>query len=187
MDPDLAACFPVFLDGKTKTGFHVVTVHPGKFKHSSTIQKYGPERVLHYWIQILAKTHKVTFDLSVEAVRLKKFKGDIYSLPLIQKHLSIVDFNEMHFSDFLSGSVLSIYLAVVKMIVKNFQFLDGVIILINAGKTAEIFLKLLRPLLRGSNLELVVFGSNEDEWKPFILKYVDPSEIRPDFGGCKKD
>ncbi|CAG7818786.1 unnamed protein product [Allacma fusca] len=178
--PELAKELRMYFDGKTRNGFLAVSGNGGMYKFRNRIAKFGKEAVLHYWLQVIGKAEKLVIECNQRAV---KNGVNLTELPNIQKSWLILNMKNLEYEDVLSKSAMSVVIQLVKMAAWYFPGLEGTLCVINANKFMEIILKAVKPLLRGSNIELLVFDTNEQKFKEAIHKYIDPSQLRTPFGG----
>ncbi|CAG7837676.1 unnamed protein product [Allacma fusca] len=179
--PGIQKCFPIRLDGKSKTGFAVFTGPAGKFRFGETIKKFGREAIEYYWLQLLCKAEKLLIEYNRE---VRKQNGSFVSTwPPIQKSWLILDITNLSVTDLLSRDVLGVVLTLIKMAVTHFPVLEGNLVFINAGTFTELFFKIIRPMLTDTKIDMLVFGTNKNKWKPFILQHIDPRQIETLYGG----
>jgi hypothetical protein len=179
--PEVHKSFHVTFDGKTKSGFSVWTAPAGRFRFGETISKYGKEAVLYYWLQLACKAEKQLIERNREA---RKLHGDCVSTwTPSQKSWLLLDMEHLQYGDLLNRDVISVMVSLVKMCVTHFPSLEGNFVFLNAGRIMEFFFKLIRPMLTGTNLGMLVFGTNKAKWKPAILEYIDQDQIATIYGG----
>ncbi|CAG7834318.1 unnamed protein product [Allacma fusca] len=180
-DPELYKCFSVYTTARTRTGFAAYQSYAGRFRFGETISKFGKKAVVHYWLQILSKAENLLVEYNREA---QEFHGtSVSSWPLSKKSVLIMNMKHCQYSEFLSKDTISVFVTLVKMAVNYFPAIEGTLIFINAGRMMEFFFKLIQPIMKGSNIELQVFGCKEEKWRPAIQEYCDPDEIMTAFGG----
>jgi len=182
---ELFQCFKVRTDGRTKSGFPVYTSYAGRLKFNATVSRFGKEAVIFYWLQLLAKAEKLIVECNRQA--RKEYGNEVSIWPPSRKSILILDMTGMAYFELLNREIISVFVTLVRMAVGYFPALEGTLIFINAGRFLEIFFKLIRPLLHGSNIDLQVYGSSPEKWKPFVLEHIDPGQLMQAFGGTMND
>jgi hypothetical protein len=158
--PEAFDAFPFYKDGKTKSEMIVWRSNAGKYRFSAELKKLGQEKCLTYWLQILIKGEKQIFENIRELVRAGLTLEEINNLPLINKNWLVLNMEGMAYHEMLSASTMRFLVNLVRIVVTYFPFLDGTVVFVNAGKLMEMFFKLIRPFLKGSNVDLIVFDSD---------------------------
>jgi hypothetical protein len=180
-DPELYKCFSVYTTARTRTGFAAYCSYGGRFRFGDTISKFGKKAVIYYWLQILSKAEKLITEYNREAH--EKYGPSVSSWPTSKKSVLIMNMKHLVYSELLSKDTVSVFVTLVKMACCYFPGIEGTLIFVNAGRMMEFFFKLIQPIMKGSNIELQVFGCKEEKWRPAIQEYVDPDELMTAFGG----
>ncbi|CAG7821139.1 unnamed protein product [Allacma fusca] len=175
--PEVFNAFPFYKDGKTKGDMIVWRGNAGKYRFSQELKRHGEDKCLTYWLQILIKGEKQIFDNIRELTQAGLTLDEINKLPLINKNWLVLNMGGLAYNELLSAPTMRFLVNLVRIVVTYFPFMDGTVVFVNAGKLMEMFFKLIRPFLKGSNVDLIVFDSDSKKWKTFIYEHVDPSQI----------
>ncbi|CAG7834828.1 unnamed protein product [Allacma fusca] len=183
--PEIASQFKVASHPKSKSGYPVYQAFAGRFRFRDTIAKHGKESVIYYWMQLLAKAESFIVDWNRGLH--KQYGNSVSNWPLSRKSWVILDMASIQYMELLSRDVISIFLALVKMAINYFPAIEGNLIFLNAGRIMEFFFKMIRPMLKGSNIDMYVMGSKDEKYKSFVLEYVDANQLMESFGGILSD
>ncbi|CAG7835054.1 unnamed protein product [Allacma fusca] len=182
LNPLIEKALRLYIDGNSKNGFVVGSAYLGVFKLRDILSKVGVEAGLYHWLQVLGRTEKLCIERSKELSQ-RYNNEDIRLWPALKKNWFIINAKHLSYFECIHTGVIQMAVALVKMGTSYFPGLEGTIVIINAGRFMELALRAVRPLLTGSNADLIVFGYDELAWKAFIHKHVDPDQLRTPFGG----
>ncbi|CAG7718812.1 unnamed protein product, partial [Allacma fusca] len=176
-DQAVDAKLHVDLNGITKEGYPINCANAGKFRVREAINIFGKDAVYRHWFQILAKSERYILDARRKMDRESKATNQQLSLSYAKSWL-IMNMTGLSLLEMLSVDVLSVMATTFQNQVKYFPVIGGTICCVNANKFFDVAFKIISPILKGSNVSVYVFGTNEEKWKPFILTHINADQIQ---------